>query len=148
MERSLYDLVRERAGRCCEYCRFPESVARLPFHLDHIVARQHGGETSLENLAFACCHCNRYKGPNVAGVDPKSRRIVRLFDPRRHVWDEHFRWHGAFLIGKTPTGRATTRLLRINRETAVETRELLMQEGAFVVEPTRIHDGAVGCRAA
>jgi len=146
--RTLYDLVRERAGRCCEYCRSPESVIWLPFHLDHIVARQHGGETTLENLAFACCHCNRYKGPNVAAVDPESRRIVELFDPRRHVWDEHFRWQGARLLGKTPIGRATIRLLRINREVAVETRELLVREGVFVVEYTRVHDNAVTFEAA
>jgi hypothetical protein len=117
-------------------------VAWLPFHLDRIVARQHGGETTLENLAFACCHCNRYKGPNVVRVDPQSRRIVRLFDPRQHVWDEHFRWRGARLIRKTPSGRATIRLLRINRDKAVETRELLMQEGVFVTDPTQVHDGA------
>ena len=141
MERSLYDVVRERAGRCCEYCRFPESVARLAFHLDHIVARQHGGETTLDNLAFACCYCNRYKGPNVAGVDPESHRIVELFDPRRHAWDQHFRWQGALLIGRTPIGRATIQLLRINRPIAVATRRLLMGEGFFVIGATRIQDG-------
>jgi hypothetical protein len=31
--------------------------------------------------------------------------------------------------------------LRINREQAVETRELLMQ-GVFVTDPTQVHDGA------
>lgn len=102
----------------------------------------------LDNLAFACCHSNRYKGPNVAAVDPKSQRIVALFDPRRHVWDEHFRWQGARLIGKTPSGRATIRLLRINRQMAVETRELLMREVIFVIEPTQIHDGAARFQAA
>lgn len=142
MERTFYDLVRDRAGRCCEYCRFPESCAEWPFHLDHIVACQHGGQTTLENLAFACCHCNRYKGPNVAAIDPESRRIVQLFDPRRHVWDEHLRWKAARLIGTTPIGRATIALLRINRPIAVEIRELLMQEGLFVVEAAKIHDGA------
>lgn len=148
MEKTLYDLVRERAGHCCEYCRIPESVVWLPFHLDHIIARQHGGETTLDNLAFACCHCNRYKGPNVAAVDPDSQRIIELFDPRRHAWNAHFRWQGAHLVGKTPIGRATIRLLRINRETAVETRELLIQEGAFGAEPNRIHDGDMTFEAA
>lgn len=148
MEKNLHDIVRERAGRCCEYCRFPEWGTRLPFHLDHILARQHGGETTLENLAFACSHCNRYKGPNVAGVDPQSRCIVQVFDPRQQIWDEHFRWQGPRLAGKTPIGRATIQLLRINREIAVQTRELLMREGLFVAEPIRIHDGAVTFRAA
>jgi HNH endonuclease len=148
VEKNLYELVRDRAGRCCEYCRFPEAFAESPFHLDHIVARQHSGETTVENLAFACCHCNRYKGPNLAAVDPQSQQVVELFNPRRRVWGEHFRWQGPNLIGKTPIGRATIRLLRINREIAVETRELLMHEGVFVLEPTQIHEDAVTFQAA
>lgn len=52
------------------------------FSVDHIVARQHGGPTVLENLALACLHCNRHKGPNIAGTDPSTGEIVRLFHPR------------------------------------------------------------------
>jgi hypothetical protein len=51
------------------------------FHVDHVVARQHGGRTDLSNLALACMHCNRHKGPNIAGSDPRTGEIVRLFDP-------------------------------------------------------------------
>jgi hypothetical protein len=51
-----------------------------PFHIDHVIARQHGGATEFESLALACIHCNRFKGPNVAGVDPSSGDIVRLFN--------------------------------------------------------------------
>jgi hypothetical protein len=54
--------VRHRAGKRCEYCLFPEALARLPFHIDHVVAEQHGGLATLENLALSCCYCNRYKG--------------------------------------------------------------------------------------
>ena len=46
----LEALVRERANRRCEYRRFPEAYAELPFQFDHIIARQHGGDKEVENL--------------------------------------------------------------------------------------------------
>src|SRR5947208_1121793 len=107
MDAATERAVRERAKHLCEYCRFPEKSAELPFHLDHIVSRQHGGETRFENLALACCFCNRYKGPNLSGVDPVSNQVVRLFNPREDEWEEHFSWNGPWLVGKTPRGRAT-----------------------------------------
>jgi hypothetical protein len=48
------EAVRRRAGNRCEYCRFPQAAFRRGFHTEHIVARQHGGSASLDNLAFAC----------------------------------------------------------------------------------------------
>jgi 5-methylcytosine-specific restriction endonuclease McrA len=50
--------VRERAGGRCEYCHIPTLLYPLPFSADHIIARQHGGLTVLENLALSCLHCN------------------------------------------------------------------------------------------
>ena len=50
-----------------------------PFHVDHVVSTQHGGETALDNLALARGDCNRRKGPNIAGRDPATGEIVRLF---------------------------------------------------------------------
>ena len=74
--------VWQRAGDRCEYCCLPARAYPLPFHVDHIVARKHGGQTVLENLALACLHCNRHKGPNIAGNDPNTGDVVRLFYPR------------------------------------------------------------------
>src|SRR5437762_3443695 len=43
--------VRQRAGRRCEYCRFPEGlVSAVAFQLEHVRAKQHGGKTEPENL--------------------------------------------------------------------------------------------------
>ena len=134
MEKATQHVVRERAGGCCEYCRFPESFAELPFHLDHVIARQHGGPTTLDNLALACCYCNRYKGPNVASIDPQTGTIVTLFNPRWDEWRKHFVWQDAQLNGLTATGRATIKLLQINRADAVAVRRLLMHAGAFTSE--------------
>src|SRR5206468_4276572 len=87
------------------------------------------GETNLESLAFACCYCNRYQGPNLSGVDPDSRKITALFHPRRDTWREHFSWDGSRLVGRTATGRATIQTLRLNRADAVSVRQLLIREG-------------------
>lgn len=98
------------------------------FHVDHILARQHGGETHLSNLALACMHCNRRKGPNIAGSDPETAEIVRLFDPRRDIWTDHFEWHGPDLIGRTSIGRVTIQVLAINEPDFRAARAALRNE--------------------
>jgi hypothetical protein len=105
----------------------------LPFHIDHVIAQQHGGATTLDNLALACCYCNRFKGPNVASIDPHAGEVVALFNPRRHIWREYFVWQGARLSGITDAGRATVQLLQINRADAVAVRQLLMEAGIFSI---------------
>lgn len=47
----------------------PQTLYRSPFQIDHIIARQHGGRTSPDNLALSCFHCNTHKGPNIARID-------------------------------------------------------------------------------
>jgi hypothetical protein len=100
------------------------------FHIDHVVARQHGGEASPENLALACLHCNRHKGPNIAGRNPETGEIVPLFHPRRDRWGDHFEWNGGDLIGKTEIGRATIQVLAINDPGFRAVRIALQEEGS------------------
>ena len=121
--------VRDSGAGRCEYCHLPESVAELPFQLDHIIALKHLGLTEESNLALACYPCNSAKGPNIAGVDPVSGGIIPLFHPRRDVWAEHFEWHSAWLFGKTQKARATIQVLGINDAEAVALRESLLEEG-------------------
>ena len=131
MNRELLKRVRELAADRCDYCRLPRTFDPLPFQIDHVIAQQHGGETELANLAWCCLHCNKHKGPNIAGIDPQSGDIVRLFHPRRQRWGRHFRWEGATLIGLTKNARATIRVLAINDPDAVEFRAELMDEDVF-----------------
>ena len=56
MSEALDGRVRKRAGNRCEYCRVPAEISAFAFPLDHIIARQHGGETTYENLALSCPH--------------------------------------------------------------------------------------------
>lgn len=134
METVFQRAIRDRAKHRCEYCHFPETFAEAPFHVDHVIARQHGGGDEMQNRALACCFCNRYKGPNLSGVDPASNQIARLFHPRKDMWAEHFAWNGPWLVGQTAIGRATIQALRLNRADAVAVRQLLMREGVFPLD--------------
>jgi predicted restriction endonuclease len=50
-------LVRERAGNRCEYCGISQAQQSFPaFHIDHIIAQQHGGTDDPANLALSCYH--------------------------------------------------------------------------------------------
>ena len=131
MPLSLDRRVRKRAGDACEYCRMPQSAFRFAFPLDHIRAKQHGGRKQFNNLALACTKCNLYKGPNLTGIDPRDNRITPLFHPRRERWADHFRWRGLRIIGLTPTGRATLRVLKMNNPASVSIRRSLLAEGLF-----------------
>jgi hypothetical protein len=132
MDASLARDVRERAGQVCEYCRMPQSYyPTVPFPIDHIIARQHGGTTTLDNLALSCLHDNTHKGPNIAGIDPLTKRISRLFNPRRDKWERHFKWDGPYLVGKTAVGRATIVVLAMNHPDTVAIRQSLIEEDLF-----------------
>ena len=86
--RTLELEVRRRAAARCEYCLFPESASELPFHIDHIIAEKHGGQSESENLALACFSCNLRKGPNIAGLDPETSELTPLFNPRVDEWSQ------------------------------------------------------------
>lgn len=132
MDESLAEAVRQRARFCCEYCQFPSRVyPTVPFPIDHIIAQQHGGPTTFNNLALACLHCNGHKGPNIAGIDPKTRKLTKLFNPRRHKWHRHFRWLGPILVGRTAIGRTTVVVLALNHPDVIEVRTALIEEGVF-----------------
>jgi hypothetical protein len=132
----LENLVRTRAGGRCEYCRWPESLSDLTFHVDHVVAQKHGGRTADFNLALACVHCNIHKGTDLTGIDPVTGRVVRLFDPRTQEWSEHFGWAGAALTGLTDVGRTTIRVLQMNHPDFLGLRSALMAEGVFHETPS------------
>lgn len=131
MERRIEHIARLRAGGVCEYCHLPESVSHFQFSLDHIVARQHGGRSTEDNLALACPWCNQHEGPNLTGIDPDSGELTRLYHPRRDRWLDHFQWEGAVLVALTAIGRTTLYVLSMNDPLAVSLRRDLMATGLF-----------------
>jgi HNH endonuclease len=126
MDQALRSLVRVRAGEIREYCRLPQASSRyIRFHIEHIVARQHGGKSDADNLALACGYCNQHTGPIIASLDPETGQLMPLFHPRRDLWSDHFAWDDTVIVGKTPSGRATVELLGMNYWQRVELRENL-----------------------
>jgi HNH endonuclease len=124
------NLVRDRARERCEYCLLDQRHSHLRHHIEHIVAKQHGGLDDVENLALACHRCNLCKGPNLTGVDPQTRSVVALFHPRNSRWHQHFVFRGARIEGLTPTGRATVELLKMNDARRIELRRNIALFGA------------------
>jgi hypothetical protein len=120
--------VRNRAKGACEYCRLPQAAYRLSFQVDHIIAEQHRGKAQFGNLCLSCPCCNKSKGPNISGIDYKTRRLTPLFHPRRDRWEDHFIWRGSRLRGLTPIGRVTIEVLGINQLDAVKVRRELKRE--------------------
>jgi HNH endonuclease len=123
--------VRERAKRCCEYCLLSEEQAFFPHEPDHVIATKHGGESIIENLALACFDCNRFKGSDIASIDPVSGKLVSLFNPRTEDWSDHFTLEGGRINPVTAAGRVTERVLKLNLESRVEVRESLGGIGLY-----------------
>ena len=129
---ALRPVVQRRARRRCEYCGLPESLSPVvPLHVEHIIARKHGGPTRLSNLALACYHCNFHKQTDLVGIDPLTGTRTPLFNPRRHKWLAHFEWRELFLVGKTAIARTTIEVLAMNHEQMIELRSFLREEGGF-----------------
>ena len=128
MEKGRDEFVRRRAGHICEYCHLSQANSRLRLVIDHVLARQHGGATTSENLALCCAFCNQHKGPNVAGVDPQTNRVTPLFNPRNDAGADNFSFKGATLVGLTATGRTTIAVLNMNSERQLAVRQAILDE--------------------
>jgi hypothetical protein len=123
MNNTVRRSVRERAGNRCEYCQLRQEDSLLAaLHVEHVIPKKHGGDDDLDNLALACVDCNLHKGSNLTGIDPGTSKIVELFHPRLHVWDEHFEWRGITISGKTAIGRVTVKVLNMNSEDQLSLR--------------------------
>jgi hypothetical protein len=130
LDKASRRLVIERAGRRCEYCLVREDSAGFDHQIDHIISRKHGGSSGIGNLAYACVLCNRYKGSDIASVD-RAGHAVRFFDPRRDIWDEHFKLNGPVIQPMTPVGEVTVKVLRFNASERVIERRLWQALGQY-----------------
>lgn len=131
MDAALRSLVRQRAGGRCEYCRLRQEFLPLALQIEHIIAKQHGGSDDPSNLAMGCDRCNAYKGTNLSGIDPDTGQLAPLFHPRTQPWHDHFACDGALIVGLTPIGRATVRVLNMNAPRRVRLRCALLERGEW-----------------
>src|SRR5262249_50484387 len=125
--------VRQRAQGRCEYCLLHQDDVPLSHHIDHILPRKHGGRTVSRNLALACLDCNRWKGSDLSAIDSATGAITPLFNPRAHVWQEHFALAETQIVGLTSVGRATVTLLQFNEPRRVIQRRVLIDVAVAIL---------------
>jgi 5-methylcytosine-specific restriction endonuclease McrA len=70
ISRKTRRLVRERAGKRCEYCLHPDSHACAFFAGEHVIPRAAGAGDTLDDLAWACPYCNNHKHTKIQACDP------------------------------------------------------------------------------
>ena len=119
---ALRRLVIDRAAQACEYCLLPSSLSFYPHEVDHVIALKHQGETSADNLAYACWRCNRFKGSDLGSFDPDTGEFAFLFNPRTQDWTEHFTLTAGRIVGRSPEGRTTAGLLKLNSPERIQER--------------------------
>lgn len=125
ISRAIRQAVLVRANLRCEYCRLAALESALPLQVEHVRPRKHGGDDRFDNLAGACIACNLRKGSNLSGIDPRTGRLTRLFNPRTDIWTDHFARRGRQILGITAIGRTTVQVLAMNAEERLRARPAL-----------------------
>lgn len=89
------------------------------------------GLDDIENLAYACFLCNRLKSNKTSSFDILTGSSVRLFNPRHHLWNDHFAWNddATLIIGISPIGRCTVTELKLNRSKLIDYRRAVLPFG-------------------
>ena len=98
--------VRVSADNRCGYCQSRQRYVLGLLEIEHIIPTAKGGADAEDNLWLARRLCNNAKRAQTLARNPITKRIVRLFDPRRQDWSRHFTWSedGTIIIGKTACG--------------------------------------------
>lgn len=128
---TLRKRIEKTARFRCGYCLTSQHIIGPLLEIDHIIPVKLGGKSIEENLYLACPTCNSHKADKVEAIDPTSKRIVRLFNPVKEEWRDHFEWsqNGTIIQGKTPKGRATITTLMMNNPDIVRARKLWIEAG-------------------
>ena len=127
----LRQQIAKNANFKCEYCLTPEFFLATTFHIDHIRSIKHGGKTLLQNLAYACPHCNQNKGSDIASYTDEDE-LVRLFNPRKDVWSEHFEVIASGIFSPLSSiGEVTINTLSFNQTERVIFRKSLIEIGVI-----------------
>lgn len=128
---TLRQLVSDRANGKCEYCLIHQNFSIYSHEVDHVIAVKHGGLSIEGNLVLACLPCNRYKGSDLTSLDPITKQITLLFNPRARRWDDHFKIERGYIVGLTDIGRTTIFLLKLNESKRLMIRQALASQNLY-----------------
>jgi HNH endonuclease len=122
--------IRTQANNQCGYCRSLQKYVLGILEIEHIIPKALGGSDDEENLWLACRLCNNYKGIQTNATDPVTNRKVKLYNPRKQKWSQHFEWTNdeSNIIGITACGRAIV-ALQLNNIYAVTVRQAWVSAG-------------------
>lgn len=128
---AIKEQIRKEAHYRCGYCLAEESLMGVSLAIDHIIPLAVGGTNEPHNLWAACRQCNELKNNRTHAEDPATGELVGLFNPRTQQWSVHFQWDPEtyWILGLTPTGRATVDALQINRTLMVRARQHWIRMG-------------------
>jgi hypothetical protein len=128
----MREQVRHRANGRCEYCGKPEGVNTYSYQVDHIIPEKHTGTSDFSNLAWACLRCNGTKASEIASYDVLTKQLTPLYNPRNQNWHDPFEMdEEAQIVGKTPIGRVTVRILQLNHPKQIRIRRDLIEAGLW-----------------
>lgn len=131
ISKSLKEKVATRANYRCEYCLVSEMVSFFTFHIEHIKSLKHGGLTVLPNLAYCCPDCNAFKGSDLGTFAENDEYLVRFFNPRKDIWDDHFELQNGCIYGQTDIGIATEKIFKFNEVERLIYRKQLIELGLY-----------------
>jgi HNH endonuclease len=125
--------IRAQAKNRCGYCLVPQKLVSYKLEIEHLFPKGKGGGNEEENLWLACRQCNLSKGTKTHGFDTLTFERVKIYDPRKQIWSEHFAWSKdkTEIIGRTPCGRATVSALQLNSDLQKIAREFWKLTGIF-----------------
>lgn len=129
----LQERIRFQAKNRCGYCLLPQILNPTLLEMEHIVPTARGGTDNKENLWLACRECNSHKAAKTHGFDKKTKRRIKIFNPRRQKWKRYFKFSEdkSEIIGKTVCGRATVEALLFNSEILISVRKLWVEFDLF-----------------
>jgi len=125
------DKIAAAAHYRCGYCQTAQEISGAQMHTEHIIPISRGGGPEESNLCLSCAWCNSFKSAKTHGTDSQTNEEIPLYNPRTQQWHEHFRWSedGIYIIGLTPTGRATVEALKMNNEYIIPARRHWVEAG-------------------
>jgi len=124
-------LVVKRADNLCEYCLISEHDTILGCAIDHIISIKHGGSSNIDNLAYCCVYCNRFKGSDIGSIILDTKEFVRFYHPRWNNWGKHFKLNNSTIEPLTNIGQVTAIILGFNDQSRLLERQLLIDHKKY-----------------